>query len=327
MPLDPRAKRFLDRLAALSPPSVLALTVSERRTGLRQMLSFSGPVEPIGAMEERTLPGPSGLPLALRIYRPAEQPASRASLAATAGADDTSAPTLIYFHGGGLVAGSLDTHDPICRSLSNASGCILVSVDYRLAPEFPFPAAIADGCHATEWVATHAEELGVDPSRIGVCGDSAGATLAAVVCQTVVATGHVRLALQFLLCPIMDFCASTGSRRDYATGYLVDQATLDHDLKHYLGADGDPMHPRVSPLRVADVSGLPPTCIHTAEFDPLRDEGAAYADRLVEAGVKTTYRCHSGMIHLFYGMGALIPYAATAYTLMGTDIRSMLGDT
>jgi acetyl esterase/lipase len=241
--------------------------------------------------------------------------------------NDSPGPALIYFHGGGLVAGSLDTHDPICRSLSNASGCMLLSVDYRLAPEYPFPAAIADGCHATEWVVRHADELGVDPARIGVCGDSAGATLAAVVCQEVAAGGRARLALQFLLCPIMDFCASTGSRRDYAAGYLVDQATLDHDLKYYLGADGDPMHPRVSPLRVADVADLPPTCIHTAEFDPLRDEGAAYAERLREAGVETTYRCHSGMIHLFYGMGGLIPYVATAYRQMGIDIRSMLGET
>ncbi len=314
MPLDPRAKRFLDRLAALNPPSVLALTVSERRTGLSQMLSFAGPGTPVGRVAERTLEGPDGNPLVLRIYTPM-------------GVDEALLPALVYFHGGGLVAGSLDTHDPICRALSNATGCVLVSVDYRLAPEHPFPAAICDGCHATVWIASHARELGIDPERIGVCGDSAGATLAAVVCQTVSASGEARLALQFLLCPIMDFCAETDSRRDYAAGYLVDQATLDHDLKHYLGADGDPAHPRVSPLRAPDVSDLPPTCIHTAEFDPLRDEGAAYAGRLQEAGVKTTYRCHSGMIHLFYGMGALIPYAATAYQLIGTDIRSLLGET
>ena len=204
---------------------------------------------------------------------------------------------------------------------------MLVSVDYRLAPEYPFPAAIRDGCHATVWVASHARELGIDPARIGVCGDSAGATLAAVVCQTLSASGEARLALQFLLCPIMDFCARTASRRDFAVGYLADEATLDHDLKHYLGADGDPAHPRVSPLRAPDISDLPPTCIHTAEFDPLRDEGAAYAGRLGEAGIKTTYRCHSGMIHLFYGMGALIPYAATAYEMIGSDIRSLLGET
>jgi acetyl esterase/lipase len=312
MPLDPRAKRFLERLAAVSQRSVLALTVSERRESLCQLLSFSGPGEPVAHIEERVLPGPSGMPLTLRIYRPACAAAP--------------APALVYFHGGGLVAGSLDTHDPICRALSNASGCVLFSVDYRLAPEFPYPAAIADGCHATGWIAAHAAELEVDSKRLGVCGDSAGATLAAVVCQTVAATGEVKLALQFLLCPILDFCATTRSRRDFASGYLVDQATLDHDLKHYLGADGDPTHPRISPARTADVSVLPPTCIHTAEFDPLRDEAADYANRLRAAGIQTTYTCHSGMIHLFYGMGALIPYATTAYQLIGTDIRNLLGE-
>jgi acetyl esterase len=313
MPLDPRAKRFLDRLTALNPPSVLSLTVSERRDGLRQMLSFSGPSVSVGGVAERTLDGPDGKPLVLRIYTPA-------------GADEPLMPALVYFHGGGLVAGTLDTHDPICRSLSNATGCVIVSVDYRLAPEYPFPAAIDDGCHATVWIAAHALELGIDPARLGVCGDSAGATLAAVVCQSVSASAEARLALQFLLCPITDFCAQTDSRREYGAGYLVDQATLDHDLKHYLGADGDPRHPSVSPLRARDLSDLPPTCIHTAEFDPLRDEGAAYAERLQRAGVKTTYRCHSGMIHLFYGMGALIPYTARAYQLIGTDIRSLLGE-
>jgi acetyl esterase len=313
MPLDPRAKRFLDRLAALSPPSVLALTVEERRSGLRQLLSFSGPGASIGRVEDRVLPGPGAAPLTLRVYTP------------PADTSDAPLPALVYFHGGGLVAGSLDTHDPICRSLSNVTGCVLLSVDYRLAPEHPFPAAVEDGCQATVWIARHAQELGIDPARLGVCGDSAGATLAAVVCQTLTRSREVPLALQFLLCPIMDFGAVTASRRNYAAGYLVDQATLDHDLKHYLGPEGDPTDPRVSPLRAADVSDLPPTCIHTAEFDPLRDEGAAYADRLQLAGIKTTYRCHSGMIHLFYGMGALIPYAETAYQLMGSDIRSMLG--
>jgi acetyl esterase/lipase len=314
MPLDPRAKRFLDRLAALNPPSVLALTVSERRAGLRQLLSFSGPGEGIARVEERILPGPSGMPLTLRIYRPQT----------TLGVEDLP-PALIYFHGGGLVAGTLDTHDPICRAWANASGCVLFSVDYRLAPEFPFPAAIADGCHATAWIAAHAPELGIDRHRLGVCGDSAGATLAAVVCQIMTGTGEVKLALQVLLCPILDFCATTASRREYASGYLVDQATLDHDLQHYLGADADAMDPRVSPARAADVKGLPPTCIHTAEFDPLRDEAAEFAARLRESGIQTTYTCHSGMIHLFYGLGRLIPYATTAWQLIGTDIRNVLG--
>jgi acetyl esterase len=308
MPIDPRAKRFLDRVSAMRSGTVLDLSVDERRAGLRALLGFSGPVAPVSCVSERVLEGPNGSPLALRIYTPVS---------------DADA-VLVYFHGGGLVAGSLDTHDPICRSLSHASSCVVVSVDYRLAPEHPFPAAIADGCCAVDWVSRH-----MGSNRVVVCGDSAGATLAAVVCQVLAATTAVRVALQFLLCPIMDFTAQSASRREFASGYLVDQATLDHDLKHYLRSGEDPSDPRISPLRVGDVRGVPPTLIHTAEFDPLRDEGAAYAERLSEAGVRTTYRCHSGMIHLFYGMGALIPYAATAYQLIGHDIRSMLmpGDT
>ena len=160
-------------------------------------------------------------------------------------------------------------------------------------------------------------------ARLALCGDSAGATLATVVCQMAAITQEVRVAMQFLLCPIMDCCADSATRQEYAEGYFVDEATLSHDLKYYLGLHTDRADPRVSPLRAPD-RRLPPTCLHTAEFDPLRDEGEAYAVRLRESGVETTYYCHSGMIHLFYGMGLLIPYAAAAYQLMGTDIRAML---
>ncbi len=310
MPVDPRAKRFLQRLAALNPPSALALTVEERRGALQHLLGFSGTQVPIGRVEDWTLPGPAR-PLGARLYTPVE--ASSALL-----------PGLIYFHGGGLVAGSLDTHDGICRALANVSGCRLISVDYRLAPEHRFPAAIEDGCAATRWIGAHSAELHIDPRRLGICGDSAGGTLAAVVCQQMITTREMRPAFQFLLCPIMDFRADTASRRSYSEGYLLDAATLEHDLRHYLGPDGNPADPRVSPLRAPDVRDLPPTCIHTAEFDPLCDEGRAYAERLERSGVRTLYRCHSGMIHLFYGMGGVLPYAATAYQAMGADIRSLL---
>ncbi len=310
MPLDPGAQRFLQRLSALNPPSALAMTVGDRRSALEHLLSFSGAPVPIGQVVDRTVPGPAG-PLSVRVYTPLET--SSAIL-----------PGLIYFHGGGLVAGSLETHDGICRSLANASGCRILSVDYRLAPEHPFPAGIEDGCAAVRWIAAHTAELQIDPHRLGISGDSAGATLATVVCQQLITDGDTPLALQFLLCPIMDFRADTGSRRNYAEGYLLDKATLQHDLRHYLGPDADPVDPRVSPLRALDVRRLPPTCIHTAEFDPLCDEGRAYAERLDRAGVTTLYRCHSGMIHLFYGMGGILPYAAVAYQAMGTDIRSLL---
>jgi len=311
MSLDARAKRFLDTLAALNPPSALSLSAAERREALKHLLSFSGRSEAVGAVEDRTLPGPAGS-LALRIYTPASRHSSEAL------------PGLIYFHGGGLVAGSLETHDSICRCLANASECRVLSVDYRLGPESRFPAALEDGCAATQWIAGHARELRLDPARLGICGDSAGATLAAVVCQMQADSGGAALAFQFLLCPIMDFIAESASRRELAHGYLVDRETLEHDLRHYLGPDADAADPRISPLRAPDLRGLPPTIVHTAEFDPLRDEGRAYAERLEAAGVRTLYRCHPGMIHLFYGMRGLIPYAGTAYAQMGADIRSVL---
>ncbi len=311
MPLDARARRFLDTLAAMNPPSALTLSVDERRAGLAQLLSFAGKAEQVAAVDQFELPGPEGA-IAVRAYTPAGAHIGERL------------PGMVYFHGGGLVAGTLDTHDPICRSLSNASGCRVLSVDYRLAPEHRFPAAVADGCAAAEWIGAHADELYVDRERLGVSGDSAGATLAAVVCHTLSAAGQVPLAFQFLLCPIMDFAAESDSRRSLAHGYLVDRDTLEHDLKHYLGAGEDLTDPRISPLRVADVSGLPPTAVHTAEFDPLRDEGQAYAERLQQAGVRTLYRCHPGMIHLFYGLRGLITYAGVAFAQMGADIRSLL---
>jgi acetyl esterase/lipase len=310
VPLDPHAKRFLDRLAAMNPPSALSLTVNARREALRHLLSFSGRVVQVACIENRSLPGPD-CTLQLRVYTPINQ-------------RWTASPGLIYFHGGGFVAGNLDSHDTICRSLCDASGCRLISVEYRLAPEHPFPAALSDGFAATKWIAAHAADFGIDPARLALCGDSAGATLATVVCQMAAITQEVRVAMQFLLCPIMDCCADSATRQEYAEGYFVDEATLSHDLKYYLGLHTDRADPRVSPLRAPDLSRLPPTCLHTAEFDPLRDEGEAYAVRLRESGVETTYYCHSGMIHLFYGMGLLIPYAAAAYQLMGTDIRAML---
>src|SRR6202790_1748124 len=203
MPLDARAKRFLDTLAAMTARSALSLTIDERRSALQQLLSFSGAAESVAGIEDRTVPGPDGA-LKVRMYTPA------------AAAGVPLLPGLIYFHGGGLVAGSLDTHDPICRSLANASGCRVLSVDYRLAPEHPVPAAGADGCMATVWIGAHAREWGVDPDRLGICGDSAGATLAAVVCQSMAASRQARLAFQFLLCPITDFAAQSDSRRRFA---------------------------------------------------------------------------------------------------------------
>jgi acetyl esterase len=309
MPLDASVERFLNKLAALNPPSALSLSVAERRDALQHMLAFAGTRLPTGTIEDKTLPGPDGL-IRIRVYSPADAPAG-------------ALPGLVYFHGGGLVAGSLDSHDGICRYLCQAGSCRVLAVDYRLAPEHRFPAALCDGITATTFIAAHAAEFGVDASRLGLCGDSAGATLATVVAQHLAAEGTVAVALQMLICPIMDLAGQTDSRRALSQGYLVDEPTLAHDLKFYLDEGTDAADPRVSPLRTVSLAGLPPSCIHTAEFDPLRDEGRLYAERLIQAGVATRYTCHPGMIHLFYGMGKLIPYAATAWNLIGSDIRAL----
>jgi acetyl esterase/lipase len=310
VPLDPRVKRFLDALAAGKPPNALETTVEERRLGLTELMKLAGPQAAVGRVEDRTLPGPAGA-LGIRIYTPLD-----------AGAELL--PGLIYFHGGGLVAGTVATHDPIGRALANSGACRVVSVEYRLAPEHPFPAALDDALAAVRHIGAHAAEFGIDGMRLGICGDSAGGTLAAATAQTVARIGSPRLALQLLICPILDYSRSTDSKRDLASGYLVDQATLDHDLLHYAPPGTDPANPRISPLRAEDVAGLPRTLIHTAEFDPLRDEGHDYFDRLARAHTEVSYTCHPGMIHLFYGLGAVIPYARTAFEQIGGEIRAAL---
>jgi acetyl esterase len=310
MPLDPRAKRFLDLLATVSPSQTGSMSVEKRRESVRYLMTFAGPLEPVGRVEDRVIPGPGG-PIPVRIYTPSQR-----VCAPMAG--------LVYFHGGGLVAGTIESHDPICRALANAGACRIVSVDYRLAPEHRFPAAVDDALAAVKYVWMHTEEFGIDRARYGVCGDSAGATLAAVTCQTIVHAGDPRLALQLLICPILDYTVSTESRRAFATGYFVDQSTLNHDLLHYVPSGTDPSDPRISPLRAEHLKDLPPTSIHTAEFDPLRDEGQVYAERLKLAGNDVSYTCHSGMIHLFYALAGIIPYTRTAFAQIGLEIRRLL---
>ncbi|HEY3851633.1 MAG TPA: alpha/beta hydrolase [Steroidobacteraceae bacterium] len=327
MPLDPRVKRFLDVLAAGNPPNARSVSVAQRRARLVDLMKLGGPGAAVGATEDRTLPGPSG-PLAVRIYSPvrAAGAARAASPVRAAAANSDASPALVYFHGGGLVAGSIDTHDSIARALCHAGDCRVLSVDYRLAPEHPFPAGLDDATAAIAHIGSHAADFGVDAARLGVCGDSAGGTLAAAACQALARSAMPRPALQLLLCPILDYSRRTGSRRDFASGYLIDQDTLDHDLEHYAPRGADPRDPRISPLLAADFTAMPPTIIHTAEFDPLRDEGKDYFERLTHTGSALAYTCHPGMIHLFYGLGAVIPYARTAFEKMGAEIRAALTD-
>jgi acetyl esterase len=272
------------------------------------LMKFAGPEVAVERVEDRTLPGPGGA-LRIRLYSPV-----RVEIL----------PALIYFHGGGLVAGTLDTHDSIARALAHAGAVRVLSVDYRLAPEHPFPAALEDAMAAVRYISQHAVDFGIDGTRLGICGDSAGATLATATCQAAARAGSPRLALQLLICPILDYSRSTPSKLALSSGYLVDQATLDHDLMHYVPQGTNPANPLISPLLAENVKGMPPTLIHTAEFDPLRDEGRNYFERLTQARNQVSYTCHPGMIHLFYGLGAVIPYARTAFEQIGGEIRAAL---
>ncbi len=291
-------------------------------------MKLGGACAPIGGIDERTIPGPGG-PLAVRVYRPELRDSSTQIPAPQVPAPQVPAPLLpglIYFHGGGLVAGSIDTHDTIARALCHWGECRIVAVDYRLAPEHPFPAGLDDATAAIAYIGAHAADFGIDGARLGVCGDSAGGTLVAAACHALARSADAKPVMQLLICPILDYSRRTGSRADYRSGYLIDQDTLDHDLEHYASQGADPKDPRISPLLAEDLSGLPPTIVHTAEFDPLRDEGQEYFRRLGETGSALAYTCHPGMIHLFYGLGAVIPYARTAFEKMGAEIRAALND-
>jgi acetyl esterase len=312
VPLDPSAKRLLDMLAAAGDIADIAtMTPQQMRDGFRRLAQAVDIKNvPIGNSEDGALPGPGGA-LPYRIYRP-QHPAAQPL------------PALVFFHGGGCVFGDIDTHDGFCRTLCAESGCAVISLGYRQAPEHKFPAAVEDSYAATRWVVDHAAALGLDPHRIAVGGDSAGGGLAAVVCQMAAADPGPRLALQMLFCPVMDMRAATPSRRDFAEGYFLTQATIDWMLRHYCAADTDLDDPRLSPLRAPRLSGLPPAHIHTAEFDPLRDEGEAYANALRQAGVATRYTCHAGMIHYFYAMAGAIPAARTALKGAAAAMREAL---
>jgi acetyl esterase/lipase len=219
------------------------------------------------------------------------------------------------------VFGDLDSHDAMLRMLANESGCRIASIDYRLAPEHAFPAAVDDCFAATQWIAAHTADFGIDPARLAVAGDSAGGNLAAVIAQLAKAKGP-KLVLQVLFCPVIDVGADAGSRRDFAEGYFLEQALMEWAGAFYIPPGTDLKDPRLSPLFAADLSGLPPAHIHTAAFDILRDEGAAYADALKRAGVTVRYTCHPGMIHHFYAMAEAIPNGRTALKSIGADIKA-----
>ncbi|HSV22377.1 MAG TPA: alpha/beta hydrolase [Xanthobacteraceae bacterium] len=310
MPLDPHAKRLLDMVAA-GKTDISRLSPEAMRQAidkLAQLLDVKN--VSIGAIENRQIPGPvCGLPV--RIYTPVVETSGRL-------------PALIYFHGGTGVFCSIETHDGLCRMLANGSGCRVFSVGYRLAPEHKFPAAIEDSYAAAEWILAHNEELEIDPKRTAVGGDSAGATLATAVCQLAKQAGGPEFALQVLICPVTDLLRDSASRRSFSEGYFFDMATLDWALQHYLTADADRSDSRLSPLRAVDLRALPAAHIHTAEFDPFRDDGKAYADALEGAGVPVIYTCHEGLIHHFYCMSGAIPRGRVVVKGIGNSVKAAL---
>ena len=311
MALDPQVKRLLDLIGAGSVQDGSALTVAKmREANLQLARMFDAKGIDVATIDDRAAPGPGG-PIPVRVYTPGS-------------AADRGSAALVYFHGGTGVFGSVATHDGLCRMLANESACRVVSVDYRLAPEHRFPAAVQDSYAATRWVSERAADLGVDPARIAIGGDSAGGTLATVVCQRAAREGGPRIALQVLFCPVTDVSSEMASRLIYACGYFIDRTTLQWALEQYCPPGADLRDPSLSPLLANDVTGLPPAHIHTAEFDPFHDEGQAYARRLTQAGVKVSYTCHAGMIHHFYAMAGFIPYARHAIRLAGSAIKKAL---
>ena len=311
MALDPNAKKILDMLATAGVAKASGFSAQQMRDGFHRMAMLVDDRQaPVGKIVDGQIPGPAG-PLRTRSYFPQGTVAEQM-------------PGLVYFHGGGGIFGSIDTHEGLCRMLANESGCMVIAVGYRQAPEHKFPAALDDCYAATVWVFEHALQLGLDPKRIAVGGDSAGGSLAAVVCQQAKEHKGPQIALQVLLCPFLDLDADTTSSRSFDQGYFLNKATIAWMVSLYCTPDVDRSDPRLSPLRAKDVSGLPQTHIHTAEYDPLRDEGEAYARRLESAGVSVRYTCHMGMIHHFFGMAGVIPYARVAMKTVGAAIRQAL---
>ena len=290
MPLDPQAKAVLDQFASMGGPQLHEMSVAQARELILGMVALAGEPESIARVENRTVPGSAG-EIPVRIYTPV---------------GTAPFPVLVYFHGGGWVIGNLDTHDGICRSLANRVGCLVVSVDYRLAPEHRFPAAPEDCYAATRWLAEHAGSLGGDKGRIAVGGDSAGGNLAAVVALMARDRGGPKLAFQLLVYPATDTDFETRSYRENSEGYFLTRADMVWFWNHYAPRDEDRRNPYAAPLRAASLRGLPPALVITAEFDPLCDDGNAYAGRLREDGVPVRLSQQDGLIHGFFQMGAVI---------------------
>jgi acetyl esterase len=305
VPLHPQAQAVCDLTNATRVPVAAEERVQATREGWGLYLAMTGgEPQPVQAVEDRDA---NGVPV--RVYHPTA---------------DTNLPIFVVFHGGGWVIGNVEQYDGIARWLANASGAIVVSVDYRLAPENPYPAPLDDCWTAVKWAADHATEIGGDPTRIAVGGDSAGGNLAAVCALLARDAGRPELALQVLIYPVVDCDFGTGSYAANGVGYVLDSDEMQWFFDSYTTGHVDPTDWHVSPLRAGDVGGVAPALVLTAEYDPLRDEGQAYADRLRAAGVDVEYRCFEGMIHSFFGLPAF-DTARDAMDFVATGLQRAFG--
>ncbi|MEX2523962.1 MAG: alpha/beta hydrolase [Gammaproteobacteria bacterium] len=285
MSLDPQVRNLLDAVEAMGFEALHTLSVEEARKRADAMVDPDTFPEYDGRIEGSSIPGPGG-DLRIRVFTPK---------------GDAPFPMIMFFHGGGFVLGGLDSHEPICRLLSQKSGAIVISVDYRLAPEHKFPAAVEDCLTATRWASENAASLNGDAARLAVSGDSAGGNLATVVAMRIRNEGGPALRGQLLIYPVADhYEPGTQSYRDNAEGYFLTRKGMQWFIDHYLPSSDDADHPHFSLLRGADLHDLPPACVITAEYDPLRDEGDLLAARLRDAGVETVHQPCEGMIHGFY---------------------------
>jgi len=307
MPLDPNLQTMLDQLASMGGPAMTEVSAPEAREMYKLMIAADAPPQDVASVEARSIPSASG-DIPARVYRPASTPLGDPP------------PILVWYHGGGWVIGDLETTDGVARKLANRAQAIVVSVDYCLAPEHPYPAPVEDCWKVLEWVAEHGAELGGDPSRLAVGGDSAGGNLSAVMAIKARDAG-IPLRQQLLVYPAVDLTLSFPSIDENGEGYLLTKDSMVWFVNHYVGGN-DPKDPQISPYYADDISGVAPAQVLTAEFDPLRDEGEAYAERLKDAGVAVDVKRYDGMIHGFYGLGVVTPVADEAIAASAERLRA-----
>ncbi len=304
MPLDPQAQTVLDLMAELGLPANHTISPEEARINQLARPRPQGPE--VAKVEDRTIAN-GDFQVPVRIYTP----------------EGTGPfPVLSWFHGGGWVLGNLDTADCVSRQLAVGAGCVVVSVDYRLSPEARFPVPFDDCYAVTQWIAQNGASINADPTGIAVGGDSAGGNLAAGVSLAAKDRGGLPIAFQLLIYPVTAVDFSTGSYQQNADGYLLTRDGMKWYWDLYLGSDADASNPYAAPLVAKDLSGLPPALVITAEFDPLRDEGEAYAKKLQDAGVATTATRYDGMIHGFFGMSAVMDKGAQAISQASTELKA-----